>query len=54
MLEDFIEFPGISNKLRNEFDNLYRSLFDNPDRYEKVIIAHSSSWKGLGREGEKF
>jgi hypothetical protein len=35
--------------LRNEFDNLYRSLFDNPDRYEKVIIALSSSWKGLGR-----
>jgi hypothetical protein len=36
-------------QLRNEFDNLYRSLFDNPDRYEKVIIALSSSWKGMGR-----
>jgi len=35
--------------LRNEFDNLYRSLFDNPDRYEKLIIALSTSWKGLGR-----
>jgi AAA+ ATPase superfamily predicted ATPase len=35
--------------LRNEFDNLYRSLFDHPERYEKMIIALSSSWKGLER-----
>jgi len=35
--------------LRTEFDNLYSSLFANPDRYETVIGALSGTWKGLGR-----
>ena len=39
-------------QLRNEFDNLYRSLFYNQDWDEKVIIALSSSWKGLEGAGK--
>ncbi|MFN0035525.1 MAG: AAA family ATPase [Saprospiraceae bacterium] len=35
--------------LRTEFDNLYSSLFANPDRYETVIAALSGTWKGLSR-----
>lgn len=35
--------------MRNEFDNLYRSLFANPDRYEIIVEALASTWKGLSR-----
>ncbi len=35
--------------LRTEFDNLYSSLFTNPDRYEAIITALSSTWKGMSR-----
>lgn len=35
--------------LRNEFDNLYSALFNNPDRYEAIITALSSTWKGMNR-----
>ena len=35
--------------LRTEFDNLYSSLFVNPERYEAIILALSSAWKGLNR-----
>jgi len=35
--------------LRTEFDNLYSSLFNNPDRYESIISALSSTWKGMSR-----
>ena len=35
--------------LRNEFKNLYSSLFKNPEKYEKVIEALSTSWAGLNR-----
>jgi uncharacterized protein len=35
--------------LRTEFDNLYSSLFLNPDRYESIISALSSTWKGMSR-----
>lgn len=35
--------------LRTEFDNLYSSLFTNPDRYESIISALSASWKGMSR-----
>ena len=35
--------------LRTEFDNLYSSLFSNPDRYESIIAALSSTWKGISR-----
>jgi hypothetical protein len=35
--------------LRNEFDNLYSSIFDNPQRYEAITTALSSTWKGLNR-----
>jgi AAA+ ATPase superfamily predicted ATPase len=35
--------------LRTEFDNLYGSLFNNPDRYESIISALSSTWKGMSR-----
>lgn len=35
--------------LRTEFDNLYSSLFTNPERYETIISALSSTWKGLSR-----
>ncbi len=36
--------------LRNEFDNLYKALFRFPDRYEMVIKALATKWKGLTRE----
>jgi uncharacterized protein len=35
--------------LRNEFENLYSSLFTNPERYEAIVAALSSTWKGLNR-----
>jgi uncharacterized protein len=35
--------------LRSEFDNLYSSLFANPDRYEAIITALSATWKGMSR-----
>jgi uncharacterized protein len=35
--------------LRTEFDNLYSSLFTNPERYESIISALSSTWKGMSR-----
>jgi uncharacterized protein len=35
--------------LRTEFDNLYSSLFIHPERYEAIIIALSSTLKGLNR-----
>lgn len=35
--------------LRTEFDNLYSSLFANPERYESIISALSSTWKGMSR-----
>lgn len=35
--------------LRNEFDNLYSSLFANPERYEIIVEALASTWKGLSR-----
>jgi uncharacterized protein len=35
--------------LRTEFDNLYSSLFNHPERYEAIIIALSSTLKGLSR-----
>jgi AAA+ ATPase superfamily predicted ATPase len=35
--------------LRTEFDNLYSSLFANPDRYEAIISALSSTWRGMSR-----
>lgn len=37
--------------LRTEFENLYSSLFSNPQRYEAIITALSSTWKGLSRMG---
>lgn len=39
-------FQGI---LRTEFDNLYSSLFKNPERYEAVVEILSTTWKGLTR-----
>lgn len=35
--------------LRTEFDNLYSSLFANPERYEMIVQALASTWKGLSR-----
>jgi len=35
--------------LRTEFGNLYSSLFNNPERYESIISALSSTWKGMSR-----
>ncbi len=35
--------------LRSEFDNLYSSLFAHPERYEAVVTALASTWKGLSR-----
>ena len=35
--------------LRTEFDNLYSSLFSNPERYEIIVSALASTWKGLNR-----
>lgn len=36
--------------LRNEYENLYRALFNKPDQYIKIIEALSSKKKGLTRE----
>ena len=35
--------------LRTEFDNLYSSLFSNPERYEAIVTILSSTWKGMSR-----
>lgn len=35
--------------LRTEFDNLYSSLFTNPERYEAIVTILASTWKGLNR-----
>lgn len=35
--------------LRTEFDNLYSSLFRNPQRYEAIVGALATTWKGLSR-----
>jgi uncharacterized protein len=35
--------------LRTEFENLYSSLFNNPERYELIITVLSSTWKGMSR-----
>jgi uncharacterized protein len=35
--------------LRTEFDNLYSSLFSNSERYEAIVAALSSTWKGMSR-----
>lgn len=35
--------------LRTEFDNLYSSLFANPQKYEAIISVLASTWKGLCR-----
>lgn len=36
--------------LRTEFDNLYTSLFNKPERYEAVVLALATKWKGLSRQ----
>lgn len=36
--------------LKNEFQNLYRALFDNYEKYETVVRALSTKQKGLTRE----
>ena len=36
--------------LRTEFENLYTSLFSNPERYEKIVNVLASTWKGLSRQ----
>lgn len=42
--------------LRTEFDNLYSSLFANPERYEIIVSALASTWKGLeqGRDINRY
>ncbi len=35
--------------LRTEFDNLYSSLFLHPERYEAIVNALATTWKGLSR-----
>lgn len=35
--------------LRTEFNNLYRALFNHPDRYESIVSALSTTWKGMSR-----
>jgi uncharacterized protein len=35
--------------LRTEFGNLYSSLFLNSERYEAIVKALSSTWKGMSR-----
>ena len=35
--------------LRTEFENLYSSLFANPERYESIISVLSATWKGMSR-----
>ena len=36
--------------LQNEYDNLYRALFNKPDQYIRIVEALSSKKKGLTRE----
>lgn len=36
--------------LRQEFNNLYAALYDNPERHISVIKALSTKWKGLTRK----
>lgn len=43
----FFDAHGI---FRYEFNNLYRSIFNNPDKYLQVINALASKKKGLTRE----
>jgi AAA+ ATPase superfamily predicted ATPase len=35
--------------LRTEFDNLYSSLFAKPEKYEAIVTALATKWKGLSR-----
>ncbi len=35
--------------LRTEFNNLYSSLFSNPEKYEAIIASLASKWKGMSR-----
>ena len=35
--------------LRTEFDNLYSSLFSKPEKYEAIVTALSTKWRGLSR-----
>ncbi|MEM6965469.1 MAG: ATP-binding protein [Bacteroidota bacterium] len=35
--------------LRTEFENLYSSLFQSPERYELIVQVLASTWKGLSR-----
>ncbi len=35
---------------KNEYDNLYKALFDHPENYEAVVAALASVKKGLTRE----
>ena len=35
--------------LRTEFVNLYSALFSNSERYEAIVNALSSTWKGMSR-----
>ena len=39
-----------NSPLRNEYDNLYRALFNKPDRHIKIIEALCRKKKGLTRE----
>ena len=36
--------------LRNEYDNLYRALFNKPDQYIRIIEALSHVKKGISRD----
>jgi uncharacterized protein len=36
-------------KLRREFGNLYSALFVNSEKYEAVVTALASTWKGMSR-----
>ncbi len=45
---DDICFPP-QGLLRTEFANLYSSLFSNAERYESIVNALSSTWKGMSR-----
>jgi uncharacterized protein len=49
----YVSFDAIcfhpKGALRSEFENLYSSLFSHPERYEAVVLALSSTWKGMSR-----
>lgn len=47
-IEDICFHP--QGMLRTEFDNLYSSLFQNPQRYEIIVQVLASKWKGLSRK----